>query len=97
MTDPDQPRTDPIIDRVNGLTTTFLDIVGVLLLTAAAAYGAWRLWGPGWAFLVAGVSLLACSVIAQTLNSPRKPKPPDGPAEVPGPSHPGTIHMAGGR
>lgn len=99
MTDPDQPRTDPLVDRVNDLTTTFFDIAGVLLLTAAAAYGAWSLWGVGWALMVGGVSLLACSVLAQTLNRQRTPKarPVDADEILPGPSDPGNVHFAGGR
>lgn len=99
MTDPGQPRTDPLVERVNDLTTTFLDIGGVLLLTAAAAYGARVTWGDGWALLVAGVSLLACSVLAQIRSRPRSNRPPAPaePDELPGPSHPGNLHMAGGR
>jgi hypothetical protein len=99
VTDPDQPRTDPVVDRVNELTTTFMDIAGVLLLSAAAAYGARVIWGSGWALLVAGVSLLACSVLAQLRSRPSRPRSNRSPAvpEVPGPSHPGTVHIAGGR
>lgn len=99
MTDPDLPRTDPLVDRVNELITTFMDVLGALLLTGAAAYGAWALWGTGWALLVAGVSLLACSVVAQTLNRQRAPRPlPDEPPmPLPGPSDPGSVHFAGGR
>jgi hypothetical protein len=98
VTDPDQPRTDPLVDRVNDLTTTFFDVAGVLLVSAAAAYGAWSLWGLGWAMLTAGVSLLACSVLAQTLNRQRTPKPQtDDPVVLPGPSDPGNVHFAGGR
>jgi hypothetical protein len=99
VTDPDRPRTDPVVDRVNELTTTFLDIAGVLLLTAAAAYGARVAWGSGWALLVAGGSLIACSVLAQLRSRPFGPRGnrPSVPVEIPGPSHPGTVHIAGGR
>ena len=99
MTDPDQPRTDPLVERVNDLTTTFFDIAGVLLLTGAAAYGAWTLWGLGWAMLTAGVSLLACSGLAQIRSRPRSNRFPATPEPVilPGPSDPGSVHFAGGR
>lgn len=98
MTDPDQPRTDPVVDRVNELITTLMDAAGVLLLVGAAGYGAWALWGRGWALLVGGVVMIVLSTFAQARSRGRAPAPLTAEQmEIPGPSHPGTVHIAGGR
>ena len=98
MTEPDQPRTDPVVDRVNELTTTFLDT----LATLAFAVGAWvwgdRYLGTGMSWVAAGFVVFAYSLLAQWRNRPHVPKrQPATPPEVPGPSHAGTMHIAGGR
>jgi hypothetical protein len=98
VTDPDQPRTDPVVDRVNELTTTFLDMVAALAVVAGCGYAVWTAYGPAWGLIVAGVVLTVLSALAQLRSRPRTVKPSRaGPAEVPGPSDPGVLHIAGGR
>lgn len=93
---------DPVVGRVNDLTTTFLDTLGVLLLAAGIAYGAWATWGLGWAFAAAGLTVTVLSTMVQARQQPRRPaKVPPGahphpPAPLPGPEDPGPLHVRGG-
>jgi hypothetical protein len=101
MTDPDQPqpRTDPIVDRVNELGTTFLDILGALLLSAGAAYGAWQAWGVALGLAVGGFAVTLLSGLAQARARPRAARVPPGAHPhrefLPGPEDPGNLHVAG--
>jgi hypothetical protein len=95
----DQPAgTDPVVDRVNELTTTFFDALGMLLIAAGLAYGAWLVWGLGWALCAGGVAITCLSYVAQFRGRPRPPKVSHRPVRttLPGPSHPGNLHIAGG-
>ncbi len=88
---------DPLIDRVNELTTTALDTLAVLAFTA----GVW-MWGnahlgPGGSFTLAAVCLVLCSALAQHRQRPRaakRAKPQAKPA-APGPADPGNLHVMG--
>lgn len=103
MTDEPQvmgPR-DPMVARVNALTTTFLDTVGVLLLCGAAGYGAWALWGLGWGLAAAGFWVMILSQVAQARQTPRPARGRRGAHPhldpLPGPESPGTVHVMGSR
>jgi hypothetical protein len=100
VTEPDQVsylRSDVVIDRVNALTTTLLDTVGVLLVAFAAG---WAIWGCPWrqslAVGVTGAIIAGLSQLSQHRAVPRGVEEvPDEPRPLPGPSHPGTVHIAG--
>lgn len=99
---PDEPapaRTDPMVDRVNELVTTFLDTAAVVALAVAAFLWA-QTWGNALGVAVAGVVLMLFSGLAQARHrSTRKLK---APAAVPhravvppGPEDPGNLHVKG--
>lgn len=100
MTEPDQVadlRGDVVIDRVNALMTTMLDTLWVLLVAFAAG---WAIWGCPWrqalAVGVTGAIIAGLSQISQHRAMPRAMKEvSDEPRPLPGPSHPGTLHIAG--
>jgi hypothetical protein len=90
---------DVVVERVNALTTTFLDLLGTLLLTLAAG---WAVWGAPWrhalAAAVAGLIVMVLSSAAQFRARPAPVKhAASGGRLLPGPSDAGTIHIAGGR
>lgn len=99
MTDPDRLRTDPLVDRVNELTTTFLDTAATLAFGVGAWVWADRYLGTGMPWVSGGFVLFAYSWLAQWRNRSRVPKSQRTAtsAEIPGPSHAGTVHIAGGR
>lgn len=96
MTDPERPQTDPIVGRVNDLVTTFMDLLGALLLAAGAGWAVWHQWGLGWGLTIGGVAVTALSAWAQHRARPALPKQAARPrATLPGPSDPGNLHVAG--
>jgi hypothetical protein len=98
VTDPDQPRTDPVVDRVNELTTTFMDVAAALLLAGGCGYAVWVTFGLAWGMIVTAVALMVLSALAQLRSRPRvQAYEPVEPVEMPGPSHAGNLHIAGGR
>jgi len=98
VTDPDQPQTDPVVDRVNELATTFMDVAAALLLAAGCGYAALVSFGVAWGLVATAGALLVLSALAQMRVRPHAPEyVGTEPAEIPGPSHPGTVHIAGGR
>jgi hypothetical protein len=55
-------------------------------------------FGLPWALISAGVVLTVLSALAQFRSHPRPLRRARTPlAVVPGPSHPGTVHIAGGK
>ena len=100
MTDPEQPRrADPIVTRVNDLVTTFMDLLGGLLIAAGGAWATWQKFGFGWGLAVGGITVLVMSTWAQMRAQPARPKPAARPHRepLPGPSDAGSLHIAGGR
>jgi hypothetical protein len=101
VTEPDQVaylRGDVVIDRVNALTTTFLDVLGTLLVAFAVG---WAIWGAPWrqalAAAVAGLVVMLLSGLAQHRAVPKAlpeiEQDPDEP--LPGPTDPGNLHVLG--
>lgn len=93
----DQPAAT--VDRVNGVVTTLLDALGVLLLAAGLGWGAWQVWGIGWGLCAAGLAVTILSNIAQLRQAPRPVKVPPGAHPhrefLPGPEDPGPVHVKG--
>jgi hypothetical protein len=102
MTDNDDARAvavpDPLVRRVNDLTTTFLDTIGVLLFGAAVCWWGWA-YHPATGLALAGLAVTILSGLAQRRNTPRPAKVPPGAhphlKPLPGPEHPGTVHVKG--
>lgn len=90
---------DPVVARVNSLTTTFLDAVGTLLLATAAGWGAWRGDRPAWGFAAAGLVVMLLSTVAQSRQNPRPARVPKGAhprrETLPGPDDAGNVHVMG--
>lgn len=89
---------DRVVTRVNELTTTFLDVLGMLLFTAAAGVAGYTMVGL-WLGLFAGaVTVTVLSAFAQWRSRPR-PIPdeaePIEPQPLPGAEHPGNLHVLG--
>lgn len=99
MTDPDLRELlvrDPVVRRINEITTTMFDLAGVVMFALAAWAGvADRLW-PGAQWIAAAMVVLTGSALAQRRDRAPKPGPSLRPY-IPGPSDPGTVHIAGGR
>jgi hypothetical protein len=96
MTNQPAPRRDPVVDRVNEMVTTLLDLLGVLLLAGAAAWAVWRSWGVGWALAVGGLVVTLLSAWAQARQRAPKPVRTARPRIInPGPEDPGTLHVGG--
>lgn len=90
------PPRDPVVARVNDIGTTILDLLGMLALAAGCGVGAWLMWGPGRGLAVGGVVLMVLSLIAQARQAPPRPvKVPPGAHPLPGPEHPGPVHVKG--
>lgn len=87
---------DESVRRANGLTTTFLDTLGILLLAAAVGWWLWEAVHPAAGLAAAGVVVTALSLIAQRQNSlkviHREPPQTETP---PGPEDPGPVHVMG--
>jgi hypothetical protein len=95
---PDEPvvtRTDPVVDRVNELVTTALDVSGVVLFALAAWYLGASLSSPGTGFALSSMVLLAASGIVQRRARPRKPASKPARVAPPGPADPGNLHVKG--
>lgn len=99
MTDPDLRELlvrDPVVHRINEIMTTLFDMAGVVLLAISAWVGVGdRLW-PGAQWTAAAFFVLTGSALAQRRDRVPKLKRPLRPY-VPGPSDPGTVHIAGGQ
>lgn len=54
--------------------TTILDLLGSLLVVAAAAVFCWSTWGPATGLLAAGAGVLAISLLVDRLWAPRRRK-----------------------
>lgn len=89
---------DRVVARVNELTTTFLDVFGMLLFTAAAGVAGNALAGLWLGLLGAGLTVTVLSAFAQWRSRPR-PIPdeaePIEPQPLPGAEHPGNLHVLG--
>jgi hypothetical protein len=102
MTDDETPRpvgvADPVVRRVNDLTTTFLDTLGVLLFGVAVAWWGWA-YHPATGLVLAALTVTLLSGLAQRRNTPRPVKVPRGAhphlKPLPGPEHPGNVHVKG--
>ncbi len=88
---------DPVVARVNELTTTALDSLSMLALAAGAGWGAWISWGPAWGPAMGGLALALMSSYVQHRSRTKEPKPVDEPADkpLPGASDPGPVHVLG--
>lgn len=99
MTDPTSPshdRSDPVVTRVNELATTALDTAVAVAFAVGAWFSADHLFPPGVSWAAAGAVLFGFSQLAQWRSRPRAPKPPTvGQLAVPGPAHPGNLHVSG--
>lgn len=100
MTQPTPPTPrDPLVGRVNDLTTTFLDTAGVLLFAGAAGYFGWTWQNPAIGLLWAGIVLLMLSTIAQSRQRPKRAKVRPGahphPSTFTTPESSGTVHTRG--
>lgn len=89
---------DPVVRRVNDLTTTFLDTIGVLLFGAALGWWGWA-YHPATGLASAGLAVTILSGLAQRRNTPRPVKVPKGAHPhlnpLPGPEDPGNLHVKG--
>lgn len=89
--------SDPYVGRTNQLTTTFLDTLGVLLVAAGCGWAAWQVH-PAWGLLAAGVVVTLLSAFAQWRDRPIPFRRLDDDASdvpLPGPTHPGNLHVIG--
>jgi hypothetical protein len=102
VADDDAPQAtgapDPVVRRVNELTTTFLDTLGVLLFAAAVCWWGWA-YHPATGLVLAALTITLLSGLAQRRYTPRPVKAPKGarphPKPLPGPEHPGNVHVKG--
>lgn len=87
---------DQSVNRVDHLTTTFLDTLAVLLLAAAAGWALWTSVGPAAGLGAAGVIVFAFSQLAQRQATVKheRPKRAAEPS-LPGPEDPGPLHVMG--
>jgi len=98
----DDPRSlttpDPLVRRVNDLTTTFLDTLGILIWGTAMAWWGWA-YHPATGLALAGLTVTLLSGLAQRRNTPRPVKVPKGAhphlKPLPGPEDPGNLHVKG--
>lgn len=100
---PDEPvaiRTDPVVDRVNELTTTALDTLAVLLMAGSVGWLGWGL-SPSAGLGFAAILLILFSSLAQARhrNSMKRkaevPARPHREVVLPGPEDPGNLHVKG--
>ena len=87
------------MSRVNELTTTFLDALAMLGLGVGTGWAIAERYGVGVGIAWAALVIALLSAWAQRRAVPKPPKREATPAErpLPGPSHPGPVHIAGGR
>lgn len=99
MSDESVPvRTDPVVDRVNELVTTGLDLAAAVCAAIAAWWLGRRFGGPDTAWAAAAVMLIIFSGLAQMRTArPRiRPAPARPHREIPpGPADPGNLHVRG--
>lgn len=99
MTDDETPTApDPVVRRVNDLTTTVLDTIGVLLFSGAVGWWGWG-YHPSTGMTLAALTITLLSGLAQRRNAPRPVRVPKGAhphlTPLPGPEHPGNMHVKG--
>lgn len=76
---------------------SLLDVAGILAVAVGATWGLWKWLGP-FSLIVGGILLLMMSAVAAAMRD--RPAPVEEkamtPSEVlPGPGHPGRIHVSG--
>jgi hypothetical protein len=92
----DLPAGDPVVRRANDLATSALDVLGSLLLAAAAGWWAWTAVHPALGLAVAGSVVIVLSGLAQWRGTPRSSPARVSPAPaLPGPTDPGPLHVMG--
>lgn len=87
---------DPMVRRVNQLTTTFLDTLAILLFAGAAGWSCWRI-APWVGLFAAACAVSILSILAQLRSAPKAPVPVerDDEDDLPGPADPGNLHVMG--
>ncbi len=81
-------------DRFDAVVTTALDTLAILAVAAGVAF--WLLpFGLGPALIFSGLSLAAMSTAVQLAHRPRAPRRAPAAPRLPGPEHPGTVHVSG--
>lgn len=92
----DLPAGDPVVRRANDLATSALDVLGSLLLAAAAGWWAWSAVHPALGLAVAGSVVIVLSGLAQWRGTPRTmARHTPAPTALPGPTDPGPLHVMG--
>ena len=88
---------DPMVRRVNQLTTTFLDTLALLLIAGGTGFSLWVKVNPPTGVIAAGIFVLFGSVLAQRRATPKSLKPVerDDEDDLPGPTDPGNLHVMG--
>jgi hypothetical protein len=99
VTDPTPPagRADPVVARVNELTTTVLDFGAAILFATGVWFWADRYLAAGLSWIAAALVLLVFSQVAQWRSRPRASKPVEVEhvEPLPGANHPGNLHVMG--
>lgn len=88
---------DPMVRRVNQLTTTFLDTLALLLIAGGTGLALWVQVNPPSGIIAAGLFVLIFSNVAQRRAVPKLPKSTerDDEDDLPGPADPGNLHVMG--
>ncbi len=74
---------------------SLMDVAGMLAVTVGIGWGTWGWWGP-FALIPAGFTLIFLSAIAAGMRNRPDPVPEaKRSAPLPGPGHPGTLHVGG--
>lgn len=88
-----------IDQRAEGLKetlSTLLDVAAMLAVAGGVGWGLWAVIGP-WAVSVGGVLLFGMSALSSATRRPPEAAPQvvEEPEILPGPAHPGTLHVVG--
>ncbi len=81
-------------DRLDAVVTTAMDTLAILAVAAGVAFCLLP-YGPGLALIAAGLALAAMSTAVQLAHRPRPPRRAPAAVPLPGPEHPGTVHVSG--
>ena len=85
-------------ERFKETLSTLIDVVAMVAVAAGVGWGLWSRIGP-WSVAAAGLLLFGMSVASSMVRQSSTPAPPVVEAVdadfLPGPEHPGTVHVVG--